>query len=143
MKKLEDLVPELELCKKIPEGAFADSAMVWMDDGHGGKICEPRRYAPYQHIIAPAPTLEEIMDELPKYNENEVSLALVPAFNSDGDIRIFGEAWSVGYTHKCNVTDKKSATAALKLWLELNKSAPSDLSDQSDEMDSDRKGGAK
>ena len=27
--RLEDLVPPLELCKKIPAGEFADSALVW------------------------------------------------------------------------------------------------------------------
>ena len=120
MSKLEDLVPPLELCKRTPEGHFEDSALVWITDFVGGNpIAEPRRYAPYDHIAAPAPTLQEIMEELPKYNENEVSLALVPSFNSDGDFRIYGEAWSVGYTHKCNVTDENPAAAALKLWLEL------------------------
>ena len=62
MSKLEDLVPSLPLCKQIPEGSFADSALVWITDFVGGNpIAEPRRYAPYDHIAAPAPTLEEIL----------------------------------------------------------------------------------
>lgn len=30
MSTLEQLVPPLELCQQIPDGAFADSALVWM-----------------------------------------------------------------------------------------------------------------
>lgn len=122
MSKIQDLVPQLELCKKIPAGHFADSALVWSRRTSRFAPHEwviPRGYAAEVSDIAPAPTLAEILAELPKYNENEVSLACVPAFNSDGEIRIFGKAWSVGYTHKDNVTDQSAATAALKLWLEM------------------------
>ena len=65
--KLEEIVPPLDLCKKIPEGCFAESALVWITDFVGGKpIAEPRRYAPYDHIAAPAPTLAEILDAIDK-----------------------------------------------------------------------------
>ena len=33
MSKLEDIVPPLELCKRIPAGAFEDSALVWTVHG--------------------------------------------------------------------------------------------------------------
>lgn len=32
MSKLEDIVPPLELCKRIPAGAFEDSVLVWVFD---------------------------------------------------------------------------------------------------------------
>ena len=133
MSKLEDLVPPLDLCRKIPVGKFEDSALVLIfwhkspntpveirtrceveNDPEFDDLVEEQRI-----IIYPAPTLEEILAELPKFDMNEIPLACVPEFG--GERRIFGGAWAVGYTDKNNATDKSAATAALKLWLELNK----------------------
>ena len=117
---LESLVPPLDLCKQIPEGKFENSALVWTFDDR----LMPRTImidgVRHYYRGFPAPTLQEILNELPKYNENEVTLACVPSFLPGDKGRIFGEAWSVGYTAKSSVTDATPATAALKLWLELN-----------------------
>ena len=117
---LESLVPPLDLCRKIPKGDFGYSALTW-NEGYvkGNFVIEQRGLGRY--YICPAPTLAEIMEELPKYNENEVTLACVPSFLPGDKGRIFGEAWSVGYTAKSNITDANPATAAMKLWLEINK----------------------
>lgn len=79
MSKLEELVPPLELCKRIPEGKFADSALVlifWCkgqnppeirmrceveNDPHFDYLVESKRI-----IIYPAPTLAEIFAQLPQ-----------------------------------------------------------------------------
>ena len=125
MNKLEDLVPDLELCKQIPAGFFNDSALVWWK-GYDPEteIWERERVPDDYGIIAPAPTLAEIMWALPKNVEyqffNGKFLPCHPKFDED------------------DFADEKPEDAALKLWLELNKS---DLSDKSDQSDTDRKGG--
>lgn len=58
--KLEDLVSPLELCKKIPAGAFDDSGLVWQKNiGLDGTTYSPRvntrKAAVVQDIICPAP----------------------------------------------------------------------------------------
>lgn len=117
--KLETIVPPLELCKRMPDGAFADSALIWMFDGFDWWVNAREFDATYDEAF-PAPTLPEIMEALPKIDNKENSLAVVPDFPDDGEKRIFGEAWEVGYTTKNCAKDRNSATAALKLWLELN-----------------------
>ena len=119
MARLENILPPLELCKQIPDGAFEDSALVWITDFSGGeRIAEPRRYAPYDHIAAPAPTLVEIMCEIAKYPHyfNNAWLEV------DGDGFIAG-AWLPNRgkpgAHFTEYRDRNPATAALKLWLEL------------------------
>jgi len=136
MNGIENLVPDLELCKQIPEGAFADSALVW------SYSCDKRKTEPFVEErdcidfcrmgmvnappVYPAPTLAEIMGALPKNVEyqffNGKFLPCHPKFDED------------------DFADEKPEDAALKLWLELNKS---DLSDKSDQSDTDRKGGGK
>ena len=82
MKTLESLVPPLELCREIPEGKFEESVLVY------SYSCDKRDEKPFLDTrdcvelcrkdminappVYPAPTLEEILAELPKYNENEV-----------------------------------------------------------------------
>ena len=78
MSKLEDLVPSLELCKRIPAGAFADSALVWFGHDkvyfpppvHNDMAVVPRHELGVTcHVflkkgvrqLYPAPTLEEIL----------------------------------------------------------------------------------
>lgn len=66
--KLEDLVPPLELCKKIPAGEFEDSALVWHDGYNpltkrnftGVTFRPPITMKYYEEY--PAPTLQEILD---------------------------------------------------------------------------------
>ena len=72
---LESLVPPLDLCKQIPEGAFTNSVFVW------SYSCDKRKTEPFLDErdciefcrrdmvnappIYPAPTLAEIMGDCP------------------------------------------------------------------------------
>lgn len=127
--KLEDLVPPLELCKQIPEGAFADSVFVWIEKNRFGDIVIAERRAIFStvlkaKILYPAPTLAEIMAELPR------------SVCADGQVHYLGQLsdtessrWKICYSASsfyglavlrglC-ATDDNPTAAALKLWLEL------------------------
>lgn len=105
---LENLVPPLGLCKLIPAGEFADSAGIYGFDPYYEqwdfllRECE----GSWPDII-PAPTLQEIMAELPACDcyrfsdKNEWTVLLVNGPVDDG------------------VKSDSPATAALKLWLKL------------------------
>lgn len=110
MNNLESIVPPLELCKRIPAGKFADSALVWNEDEtypgasaildvRGNKIFSEG----WRNI--PAPTLAEIMATLPACTCYRI-----------------GKTWTVAL---CNdtldngVKSRRAATAALRLWLEV------------------------
>lgn len=120
---LEDLVPPLELCKKIPEGMFKNTVLVWWG------ACVYPRIKPgggmhmdeiwHKRDAVPAPTLQEILAALPPYGKNEKILACCVPDWADFDARVFGEHWRVGYTGDCSINDTTPATAALKLWLKL------------------------
>lgn len=115
--KLEQVVPPLELCAKIPDGAFADSALVWEEDSCVfGKLpphVVSREENTYHTILAPAPTLQEIMEAI----DQSFDANLTATFN-------LGQ-WVVEYRHypkKGIGSDNfNPATAALKLWLEVSK----------------------
>ena len=85
MSNLKNLVPPLELCKRIPEGEFEDSALVWVYDDVVGFLCRtsgceqihkkewqlehnhPRKIAIRRKCgqeIYPAPTLAEILESI-------------------------------------------------------------------------------
>lgn len=72
MSNLQDLVPPLELCKQIPEGKFEDSALIWVENCIGKMVVSPRDFPGklngenviFHYRGIPAPTLQEIMDEL-------------------------------------------------------------------------------
>ena len=87
--KLEELVADLELCQKIPEGLFEDSAFCWQLSESVGFLCResgceqvretkwtvapchPRKIAIRRKIgekIYPAPTLEEILRKFPYHD---------------------------------------------------------------------------
>lgn len=116
MSNLTDLVPPLELCKKIPAGEFEDSAFAWW---------QITPFEEWQVVVRStlttiaAPTLQEILAALPPYGKNEQILACCVPDWADFDARVFGEHWRVGYTGNCSINDKNPATAALKLWLKL------------------------
>jgi len=110
MSNLESIVPPLEDCQKIPAGSFADSIFVW------------HRYNPKDHWgIAmrgipgetfPAPTLAEIMAQLPKTMDLSV-LTLEPTFDDDGD------GWAIFYDDDHREPDTNPVAAALRLWLKV------------------------
>ena len=85
MSNLKNLVPPLELCKRIPAGEFEDAALVWVYDDVVGFLCRtsgceqihkkewqlehnhPRKIAIRRksgHEIYPAPTLAEILESI-------------------------------------------------------------------------------
>ena len=115
--KFRDLVPPLELCKKIPAGEFKDSAFNWFSNNYFGGWNVERRQMTYFFTdngeLYPAPTLQEILEELHKLQEDVFLKWSETAYNE----------WLVdAYTHNVNnhqAHDKNPATAALKVWLEL------------------------
>lgn len=112
----EQLVPPLKLCKQIPRGAFANSALVWW-----GMCVYPRihpdgaRYGePYRRSGSfPAPTLAEILEEID------------PSFDANITVTYHFGQWKVEHRHYpregVGSDNDNPATAALKLWLEVNR----------------------
>lgn len=118
MSDLENLVPPLELCKKIPAGEFADTYAAYFWDANGENITLDKRDgdAIWKDIVmAPAPTLQEIMAEL--INLSPYAIKICESFKE----------WhiecciAVEYGERYLSADsaKNPATAALKLWLKL------------------------
>ena len=69
MSKLESIVPPVELCKQIPAGEFEDSALVFRPYRMKGDevVCLREEFDGFdEYRIVPAPTLEEILDEIGK-----------------------------------------------------------------------------
>jgi thiol-disulfide isomerase/thioredoxin len=108
---LKDLVPQPELCKMIPEGEFADSALYWATQ-FKGTITDvfPREcgFCDKFHIVTdciayPAPTLQEILKELDEFE--------VCGGNISDEHTVVSEF--VQYE------DENTATAAMKVWLKL------------------------
>ena len=115
MSNLENLVPPLDLCRRIPCGTFADSALVWYLDAHSPNsdiALVPRSFAVPERSF-PAPTLQEI-------------LAVIP---SDSLADFYINATDNGYKVDMIANNRSTtiangdnpATAALNVWLELNK----------------------
>lgn len=113
MSKLKDIVPPLELCNRIPAGEFGESALVWREEtpafvcGASGAVdpkpmwfVVPRKRS--QYGVSTAPTLAEILAELPDFTV---------VLDGDGVWRIFDSE----FHEKAN----SPATAALRLWLKL------------------------
>lgn len=122
MNNFEQFVPPLELCKQIPDGAFADSHFTWclvspaFLEGAGYSTVRNNRWlildTPFRkrklpgilHQL-PAPTLAEILE----------ALGAATCYH-------LGETWTVSL---CNdsldngVKDATPATAALRLWLKV------------------------
>lgn len=104
---LESIVPSLETCRKIPQGAFKDSALVWCDDLQGYFVLE--RPCTWAVTVCPAPTLAEILAELP-------TVGCI--------VRVSEVGGNVEYTASLPLSDIEEtntnpATAALKLWMRV------------------------
>ena len=142
MSNLEDLVPPLDLCRKIPDGCFEDSAMVYAVTKHSLNYCfgDRRCFINDYRKLIPAPTLQEIFAELADGDE------IVDSFNP----RLFWNDFLGGWILECRgklkqkdgVIDrdelrcrdrKNPATAALKLWLEVNKLDRTDKTNKTNE----------
>ena len=126
MSKLEDLVPPLELCKQIPEGEFADSALVWMVLPDGSlhpvfPIIARDATLPDDDII-PAPTLAEIMVALDAAGWYcPTAYYQVNTWKVDCESDPVDEEFNSLPTILDAEDKDNAATAALKLWLEVNK----------------------
>ena len=130
--KLEEIVPPIELCSKIPPGHFENSAFCWHYTDVAGFVCrtsgcEQVQGKAWQIVdnhrrkieirrkhgeeIYPAPTLQEILEELHKLQEDVFLKWSETAYNE----------WFVNaYTHNkkdYQAHDSNPANAALKVWL--------------------------
>lgn len=118
MSNLERIVPPLELCKKIPEGEFRDSALVWKERiGNSRyarvKIREPEDISYKVESVEvnyfPAPTLEEMRWELRNLSVTVYENIIVASCKIDP------ETW-VSETVNPGEHD---ADAALRLWFKV------------------------
>ena len=120
MSNLESIVPPVELCKLIPEGEFKDSALVWEKSE---KYFQATEIIDYEYKVVardeskggfPAPTLEEIINELPhKYKDGRFSV---------GDNYIEYDTYDgflVDGTDFCSEPEGFAA-AAIRLWFMVN-----------------------
>lgn len=92
MSNLESIVPTLELCKQIPEGCFEDSALVFATiwaDRTPFVVSREEAEENGMDIIYPAPTLAEIMQELPTEKDGYFLELL--------DCRNVKKAFQIGY----------------------------------------------
>lgn len=119
--KIEDLVPPLDLCKLIPQGEFENSALVWrvpncsfpLEDEFYGIHERGKCESWMKEKQIPAPTLQEILEDLPHddaYND------LLVGYSAKVD-KFTG--WHIYYNgdRKRHCYDQNAANAALKLWL--------------------------
>ena len=117
---LEELVPPFDLCKKIPAGEFENTALVYIETKIPQQNKTEWRVTVANEIIRrchnrklPAPTLQEILEELHKQQEDVFLKWSDTAYNE----------WFVNaYTHNkedYQAHDSNPATAALKVWLKL------------------------
>ena len=117
-KGLESIVPTLELCRRIPQGAFADSALIWFFDGTDWWV-NAREFDASSEEEFPAPTTDEILAELAKF----------PHYFNNATLEIDKDAFIVGAfkpnrgnpgSHLTENRDARPVVAALKLWLEVD-----------------------
>ena len=124
MSTLERIVPPLDLCKKIPEGEFEDSALVW--DIHGKfdkwhvekRVKRSVRFGDYgrmssPHADIPAPTLEETMTSLLNY------AGWLLKIDSRFGLETFVELYSRTSNKYYAEYDPSACAAALRLWFKV------------------------
>ena len=117
MRSLENIVASLELCKKIPDGEFEDSALVW-ETYYSKYSIKPvvidrktSESTPHEFVenVYPAPTLEEILDALKDITEK-------PSVYY-GKLTKTWVCDSMEYLTQ--IKDKKGVNAALRLWFKV------------------------
>lgn len=129
MSKLENIVPPLELCKQIPAGEFEESALVWevyhyqytIDPYVISRETSETTRGKGLESVYPAPTLAEILAELPEAidtpEDEFFSLSVRQDFGDDGKPLFW-----IGYNNTCE-KDANPAAAALRLWLRIRRKA--------------------
>lgn len=134
---LEKLVADRELCEQIPAGEFLDTAFCWHYTEVAGFICgngckqfsgkqwqlerstsgKITRYRQRGEQIYPAPTLQEILEDLTKLCVTpEIFHAHKNYWTAQGETLDDDGMYKYHHGYSSN-----PSTAALKLWLELNK----------------------
>lgn len=110
--KLEELVPPLKLCKKIPAGEFEDSAFIWINGTVHGRFFDIPNTIPssIQKTISPAPTVTEILKVL--WNDYQKPTVCFRNIWYATVVNDYGDEITA-------VDNENAANAALKLWLEL------------------------
>lgn len=112
MGYLKKIVPPMELCKKIPNGKFNESGLFWkpFEDRAGGSVLiriDAKFNVKRNNSLIPAPTLEEIMNDLP----DDVNVRMKLGKNGR---RYFQVSW---YSEAKWTTNP--AAQALRLWLNM------------------------
>lgn len=106
MSTIESIVPPLELCKKIPDGEFNDTALVWVVKCDHEE-CAPRTMfnaIPNSWKVYPAPTAGEIMAKLD-----------TPSLWHRGT----GRWYCMCKEHVMVEAGENTSDAALRLWLRV------------------------
>ena len=117
MNCFEEIVPSLEICKLIPNGEFDGSVFVWVHEppfgrvGVGENVPLPRCTAIVEAIIAPAPTLQEIMTRMDYnlYTATAVIHNYIPSRLTCMDDNL----------DEIAEEDENPSNAALRLWLRI------------------------
>ena len=133
MSNLKNLVPPLELCKRIPAGEFEDTALVWVYDDVVGFLCRtsgceqihkkewqleynhPRKIAIRRtsgHEIYPAPTLEETITSLLTYGW---LVKIDSRFGLDTFVELYSKTSNKRYTEYA----PSACEAALRMWFKV------------------------
>lgn len=119
MSSLESIVPPLEDCQLIPEGSFAESAV-------GYQICNRGYNDEYATVVfrreepeIPAPIFSEILIAIRKIEW--IQQLYVDVSEDCFVVGIIGQKRGNTTTISMESQDQNPATAALRMWLEINK----------------------
>lgn len=126
-KDLTELVPSVELCKELPEGKFENSLLVHAERFRNGFCLDCANVIMFRaeaeesdshSIIAPAPTLEEIVEAL-----SDCCNVYLRKGDDGWEImrELPGDDEWYGYDFRSKFAPDRPATAALKLWMEMTK----------------------
>lgn len=119
MSKLDELVPPLDLCMKIPDGAFVYSALVHARIFTGHIVVVPREAAIENDwdILCSAPTLAEIFAQLPQ--TSTVTWFTQEEYPNEFAVCCYVLQPKPRKPKLKSEIDDNPAVAAMKLWLEL------------------------
>ena len=118
-KEVEDIVPNFDLCKRIPAGEFDDSWLVWRERIGYVSSNISLKFRDFGDInykaesvkvnCFPAPTLAEIQRDLRNLSVNVI----------DGVLRVSCDTSSDETFYETVRGDNDVTTAALRMWLRV------------------------
>lgn len=135
--RLDELVPPIELCKKIPEGEFLDAAHAWVLSDMVGFVCRTSgceqisgqewslirsnssriiRARKRGEEIYPAPMLEEVMVAI---GSDGKTGHCIDVYNIQGEWSGYCDQITTDEYNPLFAKEKSGSTTALKLWLKL------------------------